>query len=453
MRVHAQEGEEIMRTLLKRFLRGHGGTVGLLLALAAIPLFALAGGVIDFVYVQNERSRLQNAMDAAVLAAMHRQGDDEEVIRQTMIDYLRANYKPAPRVRVDYDSLDVSLTDEGGSVRLKARIKAEASMTFWALVGVRTHTIWIMAEATQGVAGLEVALVLDNTLSMSWQEWSASRDAVVVKIDELKESTHQLLRKLHELGTGANVSLVKAALVPYATNVRLDPATTGRPDWLDLSCCNSGWEGYVGFRPPPLDILDADYDTSPIPAIPRGFRIDGYLVDDLNLQPLVPLVDVTDEQNLQMLQQQVDRMSPTGWTYIPAGLVWGWRLLSATEPFTEGLPDDEARAENVRKVIILLTDGVNTCRAGNDGMADCRHEWTGPGQHSPDADARLLSLCGNIRKAGIHIISIVYAVEDDSIRDLMRSCSNAGYYEPMVGDLINVFDDIARKLARLHLSQ
>ena len=43
---------------------------------------------------------------------------------------------------------------------------------------------------------------------------------------------------------------------------------------------------------------------------------------------------------------------------------WGWRVLSPTPPFTEGEPFNAAR-DNVRKVIVLMSDGENT-NVGSD---------------------------------------------------------------------------------------
>ncbi len=38
-------------------------------------------------------------------------------------------------------------------------------------------------------------------------------------------------------------------------------------------------------------------------------------------------------------------------------MVWGWRVISPTEPFTEGVAYDD---DTWQKVIIVLTDGANT---------------------------------------------------------------------------------------------
>jgi hypothetical protein len=52
----------------------------------------------------------------------------------------------------------------------------------------------------------------------------------------------------------------------------------------------------------------------------------------------------------------VDTMNPAGMTNVTIGMMWGWHALSPTEPFTQGQVD----RPDVDKVMILLTDGLNT---------------------------------------------------------------------------------------------
>ncbi len=448
-----------MHHKLHRFVHEQRGTVGLLLALAAIPMFALAGGVIDYAYVQDERSRLQNAMDAAVLAAL-REGVDGNEFQATVEKYLSANYKPGPRVRFDPADLQIIASQDGDTYRVTATITVSVHMPFWSLVGVNTYNLRVLSEAVHGATGLEVVLVLDNTLSMSWDDYSPRLDAVLNKMEELKSAARQLVNDLHDTASNSNTR-IHVGIVPYSVYVRLDPEQYGDAPWLDMTFFNKNapedeqWEGYVGFRSPPRDLMDGEYDLEGIPAVPRLWFKDGYVGsldgrEPFRLGTMVPLSDVSDSAALSKLEETIDGMYANGWTYIPAGLVWGWRMLTAQEPLDEALSQDEARAQNVKKVIILMTDGVNTCRHEEGTLIECREEWE---DGSPDGAQRTMELCDRIKQEGIKIITIAYAVNDANIRSLMRSCSNAGYYEPWVGDLENVFDDIARKITRLYLSR
>jgi Flp pilus assembly protein TadG len=57
------------------------------------------------------------------------------------------------------------------------------------------------------------------------------------------------------------------------------------------------------------------------------------------------------------LHNAIDAMSPGGYTNIPEGLAWGWRTISSSAPFTQGVSETR---KDIDKVVILLTDGANT---------------------------------------------------------------------------------------------
>jgi Flp pilus assembly protein TadG len=81
--------------------------------------------------------------------------------------------------------------------------------------------------------------------------------------------------------------------------------------------------------------------------------------------PITPLTDVTVATGKQTITDAIDAMKPTGNTNVPEGTAWGWRVLSSTEPFTDGRPETEKGND---KVVIVLTDGANTY--GTEGWPD-----------------------------------------------------------------------------------
>ena len=436
----------MLTILWQRFRRDARGTVGLLYAIAFIPMLALAGGVIDYVNTINQRARLQAALDAGTLAAMRSGEEDEDVLRDLVESYLRANYRNHPGVDLDLDNLQVSLErNDDGVLVLSASVNAEVHMAFWRVVGINTTPIHLAAEARKGRASLEVVLVLDNTGSMSGS-----------KIAELKTAATQLVQSLADLGTEA--STVNVGLVPYTSFVNVGKEHDGEW-WLDMDCCRIGggwwwwwsswgssWQGVVGVRDGDLDITDGDYDTDPVPAIDSYVYYGWWLMSVTKPLPVQPLLDVTQSSNLETLTDSIDSMWASGWTYIPAGLAWGWRLLSAEEPFTEGSDEETAREENISKVIVLMTDGANTCRRYGGGYVEC-------GVSSTQADARMRQLCTNIKDAGIYIITVAYDISDPGITELMSDCADMGYYEPDTGELEETFQQIGDSIARMYLSR
>ena len=65
----------------------------------------------------------------------------------------------------------------------------------------------------------------------------------------------------------------------------------------------------------------------------------------------------------------IDALVAKGNTVIPAGLLWGWRVLSSTEPFTEGAAYSD---EKWVKAIVLLTDGENDVSQASNGYRQVR---------------------------------------------------------------------------------
>ncbi|MDQ2955024.1 MAG: pilus assembly protein TadG-related protein, partial [Pseudomonadota bacterium] len=58
-------------SLGRTFLRQSGGGVGPMLALALVPIVGAVGAAVDFSRASDVRTKLQAAVDAAVLAGAH----------------------------------------------------------------------------------------------------------------------------------------------------------------------------------------------------------------------------------------------------------------------------------------------------------------------------------------------------------------------------------------------
>ena len=241
----------------------------------------------------------------------------------------------------------------------------------------------------------------------------------------------------------------------------LDPCETDT--WTETKKIK--WLGCVGSRSYPNNIEDDDYDSEPVPgvmnhprrttkpeSVKKGWRWGRRNECPTPLTPLTPL-----KTNKDTLIAKIDALQAKGFTYIPSGLVWGWRVLSPQEPFSEGASWDDVKNKNVRKIIVLMTDGKNT-RAPME-----KAKWSYADHHSKDsakADTLLKELCNNIKatnpatgKPYADIITVTFDVKDTNIKDLMKECSTLGSHEAGSGELVNVFNKIAKKLGELHLSK
>jgi len=177
-----------------------------------------------------------------------------------------------------------------------------------------------------------------------------------------------------------------------------------------------------------------------------------------NLPPVTPLVNVK-----ATVSSAIDNMVASGYTHIPLGLVWGWRLLSPSEPFTEGVAYDD---EDTTKALILLTDGYNTIRrqytenlsaySAYGYVTKARFGTTNYNAHRAQLDPKTAAVCESVKETGIRVYTITFQLADGSIKDLMRACATEpGLYfdSPDNEQLETTFRAIARDLSNLRISK
>lgn len=157
-------------------------------------------------------------------------------------------------------------------------------------------------------------------------------------------------------------------------------------------------------------------------------------------------------------------------TQTQIGLSWGWKFLSPTPPFTEGLPYGEAN-----KVIILMTDGVNEIVPTHhlnfsppyDYDAPTITEYTGRGhvkinhfgvRTRPELNAKvnesLLATCQAVKAKGITIYTVVFNIPDQTLYDLYDQCASSpahAYKAEDTAALIRVFKEISESIRPLRI--
>ena len=174
-------------------------------------------------------------------------------------------------------------------------------------------------------------------------------------------------------------------------------------------------------------------------------------------------------------------MQAEGSTHIQAGVSWGWKTLSAAEPFTKGR---DASISDNKKIMIVMTDGENTAYpiTGNEyskinkahystwGHSENMRIFDGVGGlFGPDPDdqgdlqaamnSHLAETCENAKAAGISIYTIAFDVNDGSpVKALLQACASedAGgskqYFDAEDNaDLVATFQTIAEQLADLSI--
>ena len=399
--------------LVRSWWAAASGNVGVAFALSMIPLCATLGVAIDYLRASTLQLDLQGVVDAAVLAAGAEGGDDEAALRNTISLYIDANLRTADRAALG--AIRVSF---GKPATIRIEAEAASRNTLLKLIGIGTTPVAVASEAVRANP-LEVALVLDNTGSMSGTREAALRKAV-------RELADTLMIDLAD---------VKVALVPFSQYVNVGVENRAA-SWLELSDAAPGvtWVGCVRSRLLGLDTTDGSPDK-PYPILLQQTSV------SINQSCPTPLTPLTADKSVVMAA--LNAMVMSGQTYIPAGLMWGWNVLTHDPPFTE------ARAKGVRKALVLMTDGANS-----RSLAFGFHE----GDDKAAAARTMLTLCRNIKQAGIHVYTVAFdiSVADRAVINQLEECASDSGSAFVANDstaLIQAFGDITRQLQRLRLSR
>ena len=238
--------------LSARFARARGGNIAIWTAAALLPIALLVGAATDVRRVELARSRVQDAADAAALAAAKTYvgggGDDPASRRRAEAAAAGAFAANLEGVGDQIGNLNWSLQRRGHEVTLVARATAPAA--FAGLFGMAQLPLRVSSSAAAGMRRVEVALVLDNTGSMSGK-----------KIDTLRVAAADLVDRLAEVAASSgDKDAVKLALVPFSMTVRV-PAEQQGASWVDRDAKSSIHQGVFPAAVNRLELFEAAGET------------------------------------------------------------------------------------------------------------------------------------------------------------------------------------------------
>lgn len=201
-----------------------------------------------------------------------------------------------------------------------------------------------------------------------------------------------------------------------------------------------------------------------------------------------PLQTLTNDTT--KLKALIDSLVPQGSTSIFDGFVWAWRTISPLSVFAQGAAYNDT---TVHKVIVLMTDGINSWDANADLHIDNINEslFSGmgyvtngngtkvagtpalagrlvAGTPSPTSSAKIRAAldaltseaCVNAKARNISVYTIGFSVPNDPIDqagiDLLRNCAtkpSQAYIANSSAALITAFDDIVQNIGKLRITR
>lgn len=251
---------------LSAFANDNRGVTSVIFGLFIIAVLFVAAVAIDYGRLVTERARDQRALDAAILAASNQLGmDNADVTGETMA---KAFYAANRGQNTDSELKDVVLDSEAGEISARTSTDWPATL----LRAVEAHfpgisqdrNLSVSAKVRRGNGTTEIALVLDNSGSMSGSY-----------ISDLKTAAKDLLEPVFAGVEGTDRVMV--GVVPFAAAVNVG-SMYAAANWID-SAGNSpihfenfseqrtrfqlfndlgvSWAGCVEARPAGLDVTDA----------------------------------------------------------------------------------------------------------------------------------------------------------------------------------------------------
>lgn len=484
------------------FLRNETGTTATVFAVMLPAVMMISGMTIDYVTLGASKAKLQAITDSAALASNNSKVTTQEQALRIATEFINSQVTDDLRLATATPAIAVSLADNGRTTQVvvTADFRTRFMSAIKPLVPFQTR-----ATVKRGLDNtVELALVLDTTGSMAASNkigtlktaanslvdtlmadagnqvsisvvpfaqyvnvGTAFRNASwLTRSDDYETrktnaptcttptttcktyTSSQVCTKTQKQNCRDVTTTTYNDGVPNSkTTQQCDTVCTKYDTQQTCSAWNYGpqvctptpdtvtkytWTGCVGSRSYPLNLND-DQPSTKWPAL-----------YNTTCSPAL----LTLSRDKAVIKSQINALSPSGETYMPSGLVWGLHALSKTDPIATAA-DYDPRNQKPRKVLVFMTDGVNTKSMSSSTST------THTGSSTTTANSYTSTLCTTIKGKGIEVYSISLMVTDATAMQMLRDCATDGAHSFDAADasaLTAVFQAIAFSLQRPFLS-
>ena len=459
----------------RSFSRDKSGAVAIIFGLVAITVVVLIGGAVDYGRWLNAKTQAVSALDSAVLAAgrvIQTNGNLSEA-RDAADKY----YNKMKSHLTQSDSTSFNIIENG--TKIQGTVTAKVATPFMGIVGVSDLEINLAAEAVLSSGGnshtnIEITMMLDVTGSMG-----------TTKLNDMKLAAKDLINIVVWQDQSQYTS--KIALVPFSPAVNVGPffeAVTGKnpagspgtpPSYnypsncynkkgnVKKSCKNKpeyqtdpGTPATPAMATCVVDRTDSHKYTDKAPGpgawIPTWNESNSSYAGQTSCTPSVTIMPLTNDKDA--LKSHIDSFWSSGMTAGALGTAWAWHMISpdwasiwplASQPAPySDLTRLNSRGEPVlRKIAILLTDGVYNQYAGS--------------YSSGAVSTHAKQICTAMKAKGITVYTIGFAIgSSGTAYDTMRDCATtpSHFFNSSSGEeLRQAFREIALQISTLRISK
>ena len=478
-----------LQRLASSFGSNAAGNLAIIFGLAFIPIVGLVGAAVDYSRANLVRAEMQNALDSTTLMLAKDPSLSSYTgtqLQQKASNYFNAliGHTLASNVQINTPVVDAATSTVTATANSTVQTVFMKMLPF----NVANINMSISSTIAWGMTRLRVALVLDNTGSMSQ----------FGKLPALQTATKNLLNQLKS--AAAQNGDVYVSIIPFVKDVNLNPANYAQnwiqwDDGTDTSwdgangtCSKSGysprsvcrtrgtcsksnyrsqskcltnggiwtpatwtpnlhstWNGCVMDRGDAAGPNAGNYDTNvttPNVGIPATLLP----AEQYNTCPQAAVGLSYDWTTMTTL---VNNMVAGGSTNQAIGLELGWMSLTGGGPFTAPAMDPNYK---YTQVIVLLTDGLNT-----------QDRWYGDGSNvSTQVDARQQITCNNINAAGITLYTVQVNTDGSPTSTLLQNCAGSpGKYPDSTkfflltsaNEIVSTFNQIGTNLSQLRIAK
>jgi len=407
--------------VLRRLLRDRTGNTMVIIAMALVPIMAMVGSGVDVARTYAAKQRLQNACDAAALAARRDMaaGAFDTAAETEGLKYFNFNFPAGTMNTTDLD-VDIQRATNDASV-VQVTASANVNTTIMKMFGWETIAIEAECDADKDYVNNDIMIVLDVTLSMNCKAGTSCTSSTTEqsgsRVSRIRTGTKGIYLALkdaqgvrtrygfmpYSMGINVGRDLVGTNYAedyirnpaPYRTgtaNNQLNTSTNHNNAWIDAWKSNTTWKttalnkqniGCVEERATigqsgatAINILTsvskADIDTvsktnveqqwSPYDQDATIGESGGDRLESFCPAPATRLKTFSTETDFQTyVTDAVSRVG--GYTYHDLGIIWAMRYLSSSGMFsadnpTEFQPAGGSEKIRVDKHIVFMTDGL-----------------------------------------------------------------------------------------------
>lgn len=472
------------------FIRDESGSIAIIFALTAIISTSMVGGAIDFARAYSAKSRLQEVVDSASLAAASAYVNDPNHDVTAAVN-IGKRFFSAGAVKIPGATMESTLDPTSQTVTMTAQ--ASLNLPFLSIIGLGTISLNAnsVVTATEGLTGggntndVEIAMMLDTTGSMGSSDGTGQ-----TKIQALKTAATNLINIL--IPDQGQIH-ARIALAPFAPTVKLTDdqvvaatgesltkttctQTTTTNQCVNTTCknyrsngtcktwnqsctqvttCTQNTTTYLSRCV--SERMGASQYTDEPAAAGRfvGSRFVSSSSSANNCTPNLTVVPLTQDKT--QLKATINAFTANGTTAGSLGTAWAWYLLSPSwdavlnngvAAGTGGAPPQPYGTAKLKKIAILMTDGTyNT---------ENYTSYVEGGSDSVRISQNAVKLCQGMKDKDIEVYTVGFKLDNDLARSTLSSCATdpGHYFQAEDGDQLNAaFKEIAFRAVPIHVAQ